>query len=95
MDPLGDPLTTHPIKTSWECTIEPYTGSRCGFIDNPDRQFSKGSVWTRTRTRSDGSQPLLTHDSFDYLQHSVSDPPSWHQPFLEAEGQSIGQQHDH
>jgi len=40
--------------------MEPYPSGQCGFIDDPDRQFGNGSVWTRTRTRSDGPEPLLT-----------------------------------
>jgi len=60
MDPLGDPLTTRPIQTGWEYTFELYSSWRFGFIDNPDRQFGNGSVWTHTRTRSDGPEPLLT-----------------------------------
>jgi len=60
MDPLGDPLITRPIRTGWEFAIEPYPNWRFGFIDNPDRQFGNGSGWTRTRTRTDGPEPLLT-----------------------------------
>jgi len=60
MDPLGDPLTTHLIQTGWEFTMEPYPSGKFGFIDDRDRQFGNGSVWTRTRTRSDGPEPLLT-----------------------------------
>ena len=60
MDPLGDPLTTRPIQTGWEFTMEPYPSVQFGFIDDPDRQFGNGSVCTRTRTRSDGPEPLLT-----------------------------------
>jgi len=60
MDPLGDPLTTRPIQTGWEFTMEPYPSWQFGFIDHPDRQFGNGSVWTRTRTRNDGLEPLLT-----------------------------------
>jgi hypothetical protein len=40
--------------------MEPYLSGQFGFIDDPDRQFGNGSVWTRTRTRSDGPEPLLT-----------------------------------
>jgi hypothetical protein len=40
--------------------MEPYPSGQFGFIDDPDRQFGNGSVWTRTRTRSDGPEPLLT-----------------------------------
>ena len=60
MDPLCDPLTTRPIQTGWEICIEPYPNRRFGCVDNPDRQFGNGSVLTRTRTRSDGPEPLLT-----------------------------------
>jgi len=60
MDPLGDPLTTRPIQTGWEFTMEPYPSRQFGLIDDLDRQFGNGSVWTRTRTRSDGPEPLLT-----------------------------------
>ena len=59
MDPLGDLLTTRRIQTGWEFTMEPYPSRRFGIIDDPDRQFGNGSVWTRTRTRSDGLEPLL------------------------------------
>jgi hypothetical protein len=44
MDPLGDPLTTHPIQTGWEFTMEPYPIGQFGFIDDLDRQFAKGSI---------------------------------------------------
>jgi len=60
MDPLCDPLTTRPIQTGWEFTMEPYPSGQFGFIDDPDRLFCNGSVWIRTRTRSDGPEPLLT-----------------------------------
>jgi len=60
IEPLGDPLTTSPIQTGWEFTMEPYLSGQFGFIDDPDRQFGNGLVWTRTRTRSDGPEPLLT-----------------------------------
>jgi len=60
MDPLCDPLTTGPIQTGWEICIEPYPNQRFGCVDNPDRQFGNVSVLTRTRTRSDGPELLLT-----------------------------------
>jgi len=60
MDPLGNPLTTRPIQTGWEFTMEPYPSGQFGFIDDQDRQFGNGSVSTRTLTRSDGPEPLLT-----------------------------------
>jgi hypothetical protein len=62
MDPLGYPLTTRPIQTGWEFTMEPYPNGQFGFIDNQDRQFGNGSVWTRTWTRSDGPELLITLD---------------------------------
>jgi hypothetical protein len=60
MDPLCDPLTTRPIQTGWEFTMEPYQSGQFGFIDDPDGQVGNGSVWTRTPTRSNGPEPLLT-----------------------------------
>jgi hypothetical protein len=59
MDPLGDLLTTRPVQTGWEFTMEPYLSGKFGFIDNPDREFVNCSVWTQTRPRSDGPEPLL------------------------------------
>jgi len=60
MDPLGDPLTTRLIQTGSEFTIELYLSVQFGFIDDLNRQLGNGSVWTRTRTRNDGPEPLLT-----------------------------------
>jgi len=60
MDPLYNPLGTRPIQTGREMSMEPYPNRQFGFIDNPDRQSGSGSVPTRTRTRSDGPDPLLT-----------------------------------
>ena len=40
--------------------MEPYPNRQVGFIDDPDRQSGSSSVPTRTRTRSDGPDPLLT-----------------------------------
>jgi hypothetical protein len=54
-----DPLTTCPIQTGSEVTIEQYTDSLFRCIDNPERQFAQGLVLTSTRTRSDGSEQLL------------------------------------
>jgi hypothetical protein len=62
MDPLCDPLTTRPIQMGWEFTMELYPSGQFGSIDNSDRQFGNRSVWTRTQTRSDGPEPLLTLD---------------------------------
>jgi hypothetical protein len=60
MDSLGDTLTTRPNQPGWEITSEPYPSGQFGCIDDPDHHFSNGSVWTRTRTRSAGPEPLLT-----------------------------------
>jgi len=60
MAPLGEPLTIHPIQTGWEIFIEqcPSWYFRC--VDNPVHQFGSGSVVTRTQTRSDGLEPVLS-----------------------------------
>ena len=60
MDLLGDQLTTRPIQTGWKFSMEAYPSGRCRFIDDPDRHFGNSSVWTRTQTRSDGPEPVLT-----------------------------------
>jgi hypothetical protein len=59
MDQLGDPLTTHPIQTHWEFTMELYPIGQFGFNDDLDRQFGNGSVWTQNETWSDGPELLL------------------------------------
>ena len=71
MDPQGDPLTTHPIRTGWEFTMEPYLCGKFGFIDDPDRPFGNCSVWIRTLTRSDSPEPLLTLVTFQSLQLAI------------------------
>jgi hypothetical protein len=68
MDPLGDLLTTRPIQTDWEFTMEPYQSGQFGCIDDPDHQFGNGLVCTGTQIRSDSPEPLLTlctHSSTD------------------------------
>jgi len=84
MDPLGDPLTTRPIHMGWACTLELYPSRQFGFIDDLDRQFGNGLVWTRTQTRGDGPDPLLTLHMAEStisrksnLQHSM---PTLRQP---------------
>ena len=67
-----DPLKTRPILTGWEFTMEPYPSGQFGFIDDPDRQFGNDSVWTRTRTRRDGPEPLLTLHSIDAQYQNVA-----------------------
>jgi len=70
-DLLGDPLTTRAILTGWEFTIEPYLSVQFGFVDDPDHQFGNGLVWTWTRTRSDGPEPLPTLVNTKYSIHCV------------------------
>jgi len=60
MNVLYNPLKTRPIQTGREMSMEPYPNRQFGFIDDPDRQSGSGQVPTRTRTRSDGPDPLLT-----------------------------------
>jgi len=55
-----DLLTTHPIPTGWEFTIEPYLGWQFTYIDNQVRQFVNGSVLAQTRTWRGFQEPLLT-----------------------------------
>ena len=60
MDLLDNPLTTRPIQTGCEMSIELYLNWQFGYIDDLDRQFGNRSVPTRTRNRSAGLAPLLT-----------------------------------
>jgi len=60
MDPLDNPLSTHPIQTGREFSIELYANGLFRLIDNPDSQSGPGLVLTRTRTRSYGPEMLLT-----------------------------------
>jgi len=59
MDPLYNPLGTRPIQTGREMLMEPYVNRQFGLIDDPDRKSGSGSVPSRTRTPSDGPDPLL------------------------------------
>jgi len=60
MDPLSDLLTTRPIWMGWGIAIELYPSGQFGYTDGPDHHFRNGSVWTRTQTRTDCPEPLLT-----------------------------------
>jgi len=60
IDQLEDPLRTSPIQMGREMSIEQDPNRQFAFIDYPVHQFGDGSVPTRTRTRSDGLEPLLT-----------------------------------
>jgi len=42
MDPLGDLLTTRPIQTGWEFTMEPYPSGRFGLDLDPDPKLLPG-----------------------------------------------------
>jgi len=48
-DPLDKPLSSRPIRTGWELSIEPYRNWHLGCIDDPDHVFGDGSVPTQTR----------------------------------------------
>ena len=93
MDPLGNPLTTHPIQTGWEISIELCLNWRFRCIDNPDRQFVNGYVPTRTQTRSDDAEPFLTlpvedgDSSIEGLLTSVQTFEPW--PILQDAGMVI------
>jgi hypothetical protein len=50
MDPLGNPLTTCPIQTGLEFTIEAYLSWQFRFIDDTYRQFGNRSLWTQPQT---------------------------------------------
>ena len=60
MNLLSDPLTPGSIQMGCEFAFELYPSCQFGMIDNPDRQFRNGSVWTQTRTGNDDPEPLLT-----------------------------------
>jgi hypothetical protein len=60
MDLLNNPLRTCAIQTGREMLIEPYPISEFGFIDNADCKSGSGSVPTRTQTRRDGPDLMLT-----------------------------------
>jgi len=60
MNTLGDALTTHPIQAGGEISVELYPNQQFRFDPDPDCRFGNGVVSTRTRTQSDGPEPLLT-----------------------------------
>jgi len=60
MDPLDNPLGTHPIQPSREFSKEPYPNGWFRFIDNPDCQFGVSSVQTHNRTWRESPEPLRT-----------------------------------
>ena len=59
-DPLDNLLTTHPIQTGWELSIELYPNWQCRIIADPECVFHDSSVSTLTQTQSGGLEPLLT-----------------------------------
>jgi hypothetical protein len=60
IDLLYNSLRTRPIQTGREMSRKLYPNRQFGFIDDRDCQSGLGSVLTRTRTRSDGPELLLT-----------------------------------
>jgi hypothetical protein len=60
MDILDNLLTTGPIQMGWQVTIKPYSCWQFGISNKADRPYGNSSVWTRTPTRSDGPELLLT-----------------------------------
>jgi len=86
------------IQTGREMSMEPCPNRQFRFIDHPDRQSGSGLVPTRTRTRSDGPDPLLTLVDAHFatgvstiwnqsLWHSVSIIVLW-QPFCAVQVRS-------
>jgi len=67
-----DPLTGRPIQMGWEFTTELNLSGQFRFIDDPDCQFGTGYVWTRTRTQSDGLEPLQTLHS-EHITENMSE----------------------
>jgi len=51
--------------------MEPYPSGQFGFIDHPDRHYGNCAVWTRTRTRIEGPEPLLTLELPKHQQSSL------------------------
>jgi len=60
MDTVGNLVTTCPLQMGWEISIALYPSRWFRWIDNMDPPFGNGLVWTWTRTRCDGQEPLLT-----------------------------------
>jgi len=60
MDPLDNPLSTHPIQMGREFSIELYPNGQLGCIDNLDHQIGASLVATQTPTPSNGPEPLQT-----------------------------------
>ena len=75
MDPLDNPLTTRPIQITCEMSIELYPNWPFWCIEDPDRQFGKGLVPTRMRTRSAGPELLITLISTSIYYSTLHTPP--------------------
>jgi len=60
MDPLGNQLTTLPIQTGSEISIEAYPNWRFGCLDDLDYQFCNSLASSQTWTGRDSLEPLLT-----------------------------------
>jgi len=78
MDALGDLLTGNPIQMGWVSTVEQYPSWQFGYIDNPDRHLANSSVWTQTRTRSDGPEPFLTLSILSQRRGMIASLRHWH-----------------
>jgi len=59
-DTLDNPLITLWIGTGCEIYIELNLNWQFGWVDDTDLQFRANLFMTRTRTRSDGPEPLVT-----------------------------------
>jgi hypothetical protein len=71
-DPRDNPLTTRPIWTCWQVSMEPLPKSQFRLIDDPDRGFGDGSAPIRSRTRSSRLELLLTlHLMRPFLVYAV------------------------
>jgi len=70
--PAGQPAYNPPDSDGLGVHHVPYLSGKFGFIDDLDRQFGNGLVWTRTRTRSDGPELFLTLVDAQYPNAAVT-----------------------
>lgn len=59
-DPLDNPLTTWPLWTGWEQSIEPYPNCKFGWIHDIGYIFGDGSIPTQIWTHNGGPEPFLS-----------------------------------
>lgn len=62
MDPLENPLTTHPNQLGWEISIKQYPKWKFRCIDDLDYHFGNSSVPSRTQTQCGSMELLRTLD---------------------------------